>query len=415
MLKVLHTADWHIGQTFHEHDRTFEHEQFLLWLVTTIKNQKIDVLLVSGDVFDGPNPATTSVNLWYSFLANVTKAMPHLQVIVTAGNHDSAARLEAPNPFFEFYNIRIIGTVQQLADGNFNYEQLLIPIKDKEGAIKAWCLAIPYLRPGDYPMVPETSFQYAEGVTALYKEAYAYALTMQQPGQAIIAMGHLHTLGTEKCGNDKKERLIMGGIEYVPASAFNENLAYTALGHIHKAQRIGGKDNIRYSGSPIPMSFSEINYKHQVVIFELAEDKAVNINMLEVPVTIPLIRVPAEPKILSEVLEDLLKLPEAGNENGLAPYLEVRVLQDGPDPSRRYKVETALKNKHVRFTRIDLSYPEGVAAEKRLLSFDELQHLKPTDIFNNLYKSRFSTNPPQALMNLLNEVIIKVNINNKEA
>jgi len=260
MLKVLHTADWHIGQTFHDYDRSHEHGQFLQWLAGTIQSKEIDLLLISGDVFDGPNPTTTSVNLWYSFLANASKVMPNLQIIVTAGNHDSAARLEAPNPFFEFYNIRIVGNVQQLPDGNFDYEKLLIPIKNVEGETKAWCIAIPYLRPGDYPLVPGATSQYAEGVTALYKEAYAYALKIQQPGQAIIAMGHLHTLGTERCGNDKNERLIMGGIEYVPASAFHEGLAYTALSHIHKAQAIGGNEHIRYSGSPIPMSFSEINY-----------------------------------------------------------------------------------------------------------------------------------------------------------
>jgi len=109
-------------------------------------------------------------------------------------------------------------------------------------------------------------------------------------------------------------------------------------------------------------------------------------------------------------LQDLLALPEAGMHQELAPYLEVRVLQDGPEPSLRFQIQTALKNKHVRLSKIDVTYPAGVHAKKILITFDELQHLKPTDLFNNLYKSRFECPPPEEMMKLLNGVIIKVNL-----
>ena len=409
MLKVLHTADWHIGQTFHEHDRTFEHEQFLLWLVATITDYKIDVLLVSGDVFDGPNPTTTSVNLWYRFLANVTATNKQLQIIVTAGNHDSAARLEAPNPFFAYYNIRIIGNVQKSPDGSFEYEKLLIPIKNKEGETKAWCLAIPFLRPGEYPVVKDAISPYAEGVSALYNEAYEYAATKQQSGQAIIAMGHLHTMGTATCGNDKKERLIMGGIEYVPAAAFNDKIAYTALGHIHKAQIIGGKENIRYSGSPLPMSFTERNYKHQIILFDIEDDKVLNIKSIEVPVTIALLRVPDEPKILSDVLIELSKLEGADGEMSRAPYLEIRVLLNGPEPSLRPQIETAIANKKVRYARIDVQYPVSSTTDQQLLTFDDLQQLQPLDIFIKVYAAQYKEIPPVEITTLFNHASLSVN------
>ena len=82
-MKILHTADWHIGQLFHEYDRTYEHQQFLSWLVETLKNEQIDVLLISGDVFDLSNPSATSIRMFYSFLNQATKTNPHLQIIVT--------------------------------------------------------------------------------------------------------------------------------------------------------------------------------------------------------------------------------------------------------------------------------------------------------------------------------------------
>src|SRR5665647_1478181 len=99
MLKVLHTADWHIGQTFHEYDRTYEHQQFLNWLVGTIIENEIDVLLMSGDVFDGSNPASSSIHLFYKFLTTATRVRPNLQIIITAGNHDSPCLLyTSPSP-----------------------------------------------------------------------------------------------------------------------------------------------------------------------------------------------------------------------------------------------------------------------------------------------------------------------------
>src|SRR5690606_20970683 len=115
---------------------------------------------------------------------------------------------------------------------------------------------------------------YSEGVTKLYAEAFNHAQQKTNENQSIIAMGHLHTHAAEITDHDKTERLIMGGVECVPATAFHPDLKYVALGHIHKAQKVGGKDHIRYSGSVLPMSFSEINYKHQVIVFDLDKEVA---------------------------------------------------------------------------------------------------------------------------------------------
>lgn len=108
-MKILHTADWHLGQTFYEYSRYDEHVRFLDWLRRQIKERKIDVLLVAGDIFDGPNPSAESQRLYYSFLRRVTAECPALQIIIIAGNHDSAARLEAPNPLLEEMNITVRG------------------------------------------------------------------------------------------------------------------------------------------------------------------------------------------------------------------------------------------------------------------------------------------------------------------
>jgi Exodeoxyribonuclease I subunit D (EC 3.1.11.1) len=103
MIKLLHTADWHIGQTFFDYNRKAEHLQFLEWLRGQLREQCVDVLLIAGDVFDTPNPSAESQKMFYKFLREITSDNVALQVVVIAGNHDSAARLEAPNPLLEEY------------------------------------------------------------------------------------------------------------------------------------------------------------------------------------------------------------------------------------------------------------------------------------------------------------------------
>ena len=119
-MKILHTADWHLGQTFYEYDRREEHLHFLEWLKQQIRQHEIDVLLIAGDVFDSPNPSAESQRMYYRFLREVTSENPSLQIIIIAGNHDSAARLEAPNPLLEDMNVTVRGVVRRNAEGDID-------------------------------------------------------------------------------------------------------------------------------------------------------------------------------------------------------------------------------------------------------------------------------------------------------
>jgi exonuclease SbcD len=408
-MKILHTADWHLGQLFHEYDRTFEHQKFLDWLLETIKTEEIEVLLVSGDVFDVSNPAAASIKMFYTFLKNATQENPNLQVIITAGNHDSASRLEAPKPLLESSKIHIVGTVEKNSDGTINYDKLIIPLRNKSGEITTWCLAIPFLRMGDYPNISNALNPYSEGVSALYKDAFEFANENKTINQSIIAMGHLHTHHAEISDMDKTERLIMGGVECISATAFNSEIKYVALGHIHKAQKIGGKEHIRYCGSPLPMSFSERNYKHQVVVFEL-ENEITNLKTLEIPVTIPLLRIPLKAEPLQDVLLKLHQLDDKNNFE-IAPYLEIQVLLEEPEPALRHKIDEVLKFKNVKLARIQPHYPNKNQSSSESISQELLHELQPASVFVKSYQAKYSSEVPDHLMHLFQQTLNEVNQN----
>ena len=407
-MRFLHTADWHIGQLFHEYDRTYEHQKFLDWLQTILQSEAIDVLLVSGDVFDISNPSAASIKMFYQFINNATKANPSLQIIITAGNHDSASRLEAPKPLLESSKVHIIGIVQKDTHGEIDYDQLTIPIYNSNNELALYCLAIPFLRMGDYPSIKDCANPYTEGVAALYNQAYNHAKSINLNNAPIIALGHLHTHAAELTDLDKTERLIMGGAECIPATAFHQDIKYVALGHIHKAQRIGGKEHIRYSGSILPMSFSELNYKHQVIVFDL-EDEVTNITTIEIPESVQLIRIPLKHQPLHEVLSELEMLPLADSFSETAPFLEVRVLLDGPEPALRHKIESVLQGKKVRLARIDTKYPSKNNEVAEFENADNLNELKPLDVFLKTYQHKYNTEVPVEMMSLFNHAYQQVN------
>lgn len=410
-MKWLHTADWHLGQLFYQYDRVEEHIHFFEWLIEFSKSQKIDVLLISGDVFDHANPNIRSIQMWYRFLRDISDECPQLKIIVIAGNHDSASRLEAPQPLLDEDRIRIIGTVKRDIDGNIPMEQFCIPIYNNAQELEAYCLAIPFLRLGDFPQTAEENLSYSQGVSRMYQYANDFVQENLDAHVPRIALGHLHALSAEMAADDTFERDIMGGVDNIPVTAFSDQLQYVALGHIHKSQKIAGKDHIRYSGSPIPMSFSEIMYHHQVVTFQTIDGRVDHIEKVSIPIHTSLLKVPKKHIPLAEVLYELEQLPLLGTLDTPPAYLEVRVLLDQPEPQLKKQVEEALSNKHVKLARIDVSRVSSQQSSSTIHEVKELQDLKPIDVFNKIYFKEFNTEPSKELTQLFHEVCTEIEIN----
>ena len=414
-LKIIHTADWHLGQSFFGYDRQPEHTAFLKWLAETVADRQIDVLLIAGDVFDVANPSASAQRQFYHFLKEINLANPGLQVVVVAGNHDSAARLEAPNPLLEELGIAVVGVVKRNESGEIDFNSLLLPLRHRDGSVQAYCMAVPFLRQGDYPPTDQKDQNtYVAGVERMYRGLYEFAMEKAGTELPLVAMGHLHVLGAELSDNDRSERVIMGGLESVTSDSFPRELAYTALGHIHKAQKVGGREEVRYSGSPLPMSFSETNYRHQVVLVTLDGRTPASVEPLIIPQTVALMRVPKVPVPPAQVLEALRALPdklETDSACALAPFLEVRVLLTEPAPGFRNEVEEVLTNKFVRLVSIVPSYPKQAGnTEERVLSIHDLQQIDPLDMIKRTYESKYANALPESLERLFREVEHEVQV-----
>jgi exonuclease SbcD len=206
---------------------------------------------------------------------------------------------------------------------------------------------------------------------------------------------------------DSERRIVIGGTEALPASMFDPEIAYAALGHLHLAQRVGKKEHLRYSGSPLPLSFAEVGYQHQVLRIDLDGAVAREVTPLHVPRAVELLRVPAKPAPLPDVLAALEALeldPDLPQE--CRPYLEVRVLLDGPEPSLRAQVESAIAGKPVRLAKIEptrklVAREDGADA----LTLDQLAQLQPDDIFRRLWQQRFGEEAPDEQLSAFNELL----------
>lgn len=409
-MRLLHTSDWHLGHTLHEVDRTAEHRAFLDWLAGTIAERDVDALLVTGDVFDSANPPAGAQKLWYRFLVEARGLRKGLQIVAIAGNHDSAARLEAPREVLSHLNVHVVGELPR-EDGKLDAAKLLVPLKDEGGRTRAWVAAVPYLRPADLAGVDggdDEAFGVdpdAGRIASVYAEAAALARSRRQDGEAIVVTGHLYAAG----GNlsEKSERKIQkGNLEAVPQSTFDEDAAYVALGHLHLAQTVGGREHVRYAGSPIPLSLDEAGYRHQVVLVELDGETAKSIEAIPVPRTVPILRLPAEgPARLADVLARLGDLPpDTGRrEPDLRPYLEVRLLVEAMEPGWKGAIEEAVDGKDVRLLRIDrTAAASGAPPGSPERSLGEVT---PEEVFRMKYGRVHGSEPPVELLAAFAELV----------
>lgn len=381
----LHTSDWHLGQFFHNHDREFEHAHFLTWLLEQIKTKQPHALLIAGDIFDVINPASSAQRQLYQFLADAHDLAPHMQTLMIAGNHDSGYRIEQVEPLLAKFNAKAVGIVGRTAENTLNLDRLLIPIYDQDKNIIAWCLTLPYLRSAEITGLNEHTSNNQNAISYLHQQLIAEAKARKQPHQALILMSHAHMQGGET--SDSERPIIVGNEEALSTALFDDVIDYVALGHLHKPQKVG-QPHIRYSGSPIPLSFSEINYPHQVVEVQIDPkqnpENRFQYDALSIPRTVELFRVREK---LENLITTIQALP-AGEIEQLSArhFLEIEYTTDAPPPvDLRQQIELALPANRYRLLRISRIYQQQVDLSSSQSKID-LAPPTPESLFFNIWK-----------------------------
>jgi exonuclease SbcD len=401
-MRVLHTSDWHLGHTLRDFSREHEHATFLAWLAATAREREVDVLLVAGDVFDTANPSAAAQELWFRFLAALRREAPRTRVVVIGGNHDSAARLDAPSPVLRALDVRVVGGLPRKGSA-VETDRVIVDVTSATGE-RAWIAAVPFLRLSD--LAAEHALDAPErGVHAVYDEVFAAIRARRSDGEAILAMGHLYMV--EGRISELSERKILGGNQHaLPVEIFPEDVAYAALGHLHLAQAIGAREHVRYSGSPLPLSMTESHYEHQVVVFELAEGRLVDLEVLRVPREVDVVRIPANGALpLEAALAKLRALPASSSlPTERWPFVEVAIELARPEPTLQAQVADALEGRAARLVKNTRVLPADAPA-RAPLDVRALADFTPEQVFRALWdKRQFGGAPPDDLLATFHEL-----------
>ncbi|GGE35750.1 exonuclease SbcCD subunit D C-terminal domain-containing protein [Psychroflexus planctonicus] len=330
-MKILHTADWHIGKKLHKQDLSEDFELFIQWLCKEIDEQQVDVLLVSGDVFDLANPSNEAKRLYYQSILKLRNL--GLQIIITGGNHDSPSMLNAPQAILNELNVQVMGSLPE------KLKEVLIPIPSKNGEIELVVAAIPFLRNKDLQSAEvaktyeERLQNLKEAIANYYTEAAEIAQT-NYPEIPCIAMGHLFTHGVST--SESERDIQIGNQAGVEASQFGNYFSYVALGHIHQPQQVKAEIPIYYSGSPIQLSFSERKDEKRVLLIDTKN------GFVPTSIAVPSFRKLI--KLKGNLNEIQQKLANLETNNRLTHFIEIELIEKKHNPQIVFLLNNLMEN-----------------------------------------------------------------------
>ncbi len=403
-MKILHTSDWHLGRTLYsKKERQNEHSAFLNWLLATIKENAIDVLLIAGDVFDTASPSSSSQKMYYDFLVQVRNSECK-NVVVVGGNHDSPSFLNAPRDILAALNVSVIGNATE------NIEDEIISIEDGDKNPVMIVCAVPFLRERDISRFAEKenyadrSKRINESIKKHYETIAKLAEKRKKDSKKnlpIVAMGHLSVIGGKRNEDDGVRETYIGNVEAISSDIFPETFDYVALGHYHIPSVI--KNHIRYCGSPIPMGFGEAGQKKCVYIIDFKDEKT--IETIEIPNFQRLESIVGDKEFIAERLTELRK-------ENISVWVEIIYKGEAifPDFSAWINEQTANTNIEVLKLQ-NRQYLNNVLTTDDTIN--SLEELNVFDVFDTLLaKSTLPEAQKNELKATYKEVVTSLNIEN---
>lgn len=392
-MKILHTSDWHLGQSFKSHSREFEHNSFLDWLLVEIEDKNIDILIVAGDIFDSSNPPNYALKMYHNFLSKIIKTSCN-DVIIVAGNHDSVSTLEVSKDLLKSLNVHVVASGEDT-------DEVLVQIK-KDDELKSIVCAVPYLRDrvlrnaNGSKTSSEVEDELRDAMKNYYKDIYSKAKDLSS-SVPIIATGHFTTTGAS-ISPDSEREIYIGKLQNIDSEMLS-NFDYVAMGHIHKPQKIAKKESMQYSGSPIPLSFSETNNQKSVVIVEFKQNK-VEIDTLNIPLFKELHRLKGDFKDLQKQVENISNISNP-------PFVEITFQNSDllAFDIKEFVSKSEQNGVHI------LHQKREYDIEDKVLNMEDeditLSELSPLDIFNKRLESEehIDEEMTEKLNTLYNEVL----------
>ena len=361
-MRIIHTSDWHLGQNFYSKSRAAEHSAFLDWLLTSAQAHEVDAIIVAGDIFDTGSPPSYARELYNRFVVQLQQT--GCQLVVLAGNHDSVATLNESRDILAFLKTTVVASA--------GHAPFILPQRD--GTPGAIFCPVPFLRPRELVTSQaghsggEKQQLLLNAISDYYQQQYEAACTLRGDRPLpIVASGHLTTVGASK--SDAVRDIYIGTLEAFPASHFPP-VDYVALGHIHRAQKIGGSDHIRYSGSPIALSFDETGKSKSVNLVTFSDGHLAEVLPLTVPVTQPLAVLKGD---FSSISEQLTQWRDAPQEPVV--WLDIEITSDEylHDIQRKIQAKTEDLPVEVLLVRRSRAQRERILAGERRETLSELQ------------------------------------------
>ncbi|HXH75255.1 MAG TPA: exonuclease subunit SbcD [Bacteriovoracaceae bacterium] len=373
-MKILHTSDWHLGKRLFKLDRSAEHEQFLNWLLATLIEQKVDILLIAGDVFDTPTPPHQSLELFYDFLHRVSSETT-TDTYIIAGNHDSGLLLEAPSKLLTHHRVKVWGKLSPIPSDHWTQV-----VKGKEALDLC---AIPFFRSHELLRDGED-----DAIRALKKY-----LTKKRTAPQLLMLHHLAGM-YEAAGSEHV--ISLSGVDSIPTEILND-FDYVALGHIHKPQKIGPKSF--YSGSPIPLRFNETLGKSVILIDQT--DSKITSQTLPIPLARPLIQLKVNETNWKEKIE---ALPTTSS---LTPMVEIQLTLSAPRMGLIEEIKQSLEKKEMELLSFMPTYIGEAETER---NSSRLFELSTVELFTEFYALKYPNEPqvPEDLMSDFTTLLDKV-------
>jgi DNA repair protein SbcD/Mre11 len=372
-MKVLHTSDWHLGQKLLQLDRHAEFVMALDWLLKTVESEAVDVLLVAGDIFDIGNPPNQARQLYYNFLRRLL-ASTCRHIVITGGNHDSPAMLNAPRELLQAFNIHVLGAATD------NLTDELVVLRNEQGEPEMVVAAVPFLRDRDLRISragenqQERTERLQQGLADHYQQLAELARPWEDKNIPIIAMGHLYAKGAVAA--DKQDNIYVGNRENMEAGQFPGLFSYVALGHIHRAQKIGGTEHIRYAGSLVPLSFSETKDEKLVHIVHFTGAAVTQIEALAVPTFRRLKTIQGDLERVQASLERFA----ARDQEELTPWVEVIIDTQSYQPQLDQLLRDFVADMRLELVKIRINRPfESLTTS--VADTPDLEYLEVEEVF----------------------------------